>query len=68
MTSLESQYQELKSAADNLPTLIAEFEEQKDNIKQAEAELENRDQKKKELDQARQQQADAKAENPPAAG
>jgi exonuclease SbcC len=64
MTSLESQYQELKSAADNLPTLIAEFEEQKDNIKQAEAELENRDQKKKELDQARQQQADAKAENP----
>lgn len=64
ITSLESQYQELKNSVDNLPALTAELEEQKDNIKQAEAELENRDQKKKELDQARQQQADAKAENP----
>ena len=64
ITSLESQYQELKSSVDNLPALTAELEEQKDNIKQAEAELENRDQKKKELDQARQQQAEAKAENP----
>ncbi|MEE9599746.1 MAG: SMC family ATPase [Anaerolineales bacterium] len=64
ITSLESQYQELKSAVDNLPALTSELEEQKDNIKQAEAELENRDQKKKELDLARQQQADAKAENP----
>ncbi len=63
-TSLESQYQELRSAVDNLPALTAELEEQKELIKQAEAELENRDQKKKVLDQARQQQADAKAENP----
>lgn len=64
ITSLESQYQELKSAVGNLPTLTAELEEQKEFIKQAETELENRDQKKKELDQARQQQAAAKAENP----
>jgi len=64
ITSLESQYQELKSAVDNLPAFTAELEEQKEFIKQAEAELENRDQKKKVLDQSRQQQADAKAENP----
>jgi len=64
ITSLESQYQELKSAVDNLPALTAELEEQKELIKQAEAELENREKKKKVLDQARQQQAEAKAENP----
>jgi exonuclease SbcC len=64
ITSLETQYQELKSAVDNLPALTTELEEQKEYIKQDEAELENRDQKKKVLDQARQQQAGAKAENP----
>ncbi|MCJ7718265.1 MAG: SMC family ATPase, partial [Anaerolineales bacterium] len=63
-TSLETQYQELESSTDKLPALSSELVEQKDNIKKFEAELENREQKKKELDQARQQQSDAKAENP----
>ena len=63
-TSLESQSKELLRSLADIPALADVLTEQKDKIKQAEAELENHDQKKKELDLARQQQADAKAENP----
>ena len=63
-TSLESQHKKMLSSLENIPALSDLLTEQKDKIKQAKAELENREKKKKELDQARQQQADAKAENP----
>ncbi len=63
-TSLEARYQELQTDLEKIPDLSKQLEEIRQEIKGAEEHLNHRDHKKQELEVARQEQADAKAENP----
>ncbi len=62
--SLEHSHQELLGTLEELSPLSNELDELKEKIKRTEVDIGTRDQKKLELEHARQQQADAKAENP----
>jgi len=63
-SSLENRFQDLQSDLEKLPQLKIQFKKGKEKIKKNVADLETREQKKKNLEDARQEQADAKAENP----
>jgi exonuclease SbcC len=63
-TSLEARFEEIELQLRKLPDLTAQLEEKKLAIKEAEDQLKTRENKLKELDHARQNQADARAENP----
>ena len=64
ITSLETRQKELETNLDRIPGLTKKLEQTREGIGLAETEINNRDEKKKDLDVARQEQADAKAENP----
>ncbi len=61
---LQGQYQTLQTQSAALPSLEAETKTLHHTLAEAETQLELRDKLQIELDQARQQQADARAENP----
>jgi exonuclease SbcC len=63
-SSLEIHFQELQADLDRIPHLKSQLGQSKKQIDKHEEDLETRDQKKKSLEAARQEQADAKAENP----
>jgi len=63
-SSLENRFQNLQSALEKIPQLKIQLKDGKEKIKKNEVDLETREQKKKTLEDARQEQADAKAENP----
>ena len=63
-THLESRFQELQQTQENIPEHKKEVEKLQAEIKMAEGDLALRDQTTKDLELARQQQAEAKAENP----
>jgi len=63
-SSLENRFQDLQSDLKNIPQLKTQIEERKEKANQNEADLDAREQKKKTLEDARQNQSDAKAENP----
>lgn len=63
-SSLETRFQELHTELERIPQLKVQLEERKAKIKKYEADLELREEKKKSLETARQEQADAQAENP----
>lgn len=64
VTSLESLREELEGNLGRVPDLKENLADSQKGISQAEADINKRDEKKRELDTARQEQADAKAENP----
>jgi exonuclease SbcC len=64
VTSLESQREELEANLEGLGKLKDKLEKTSTNISQAESQIKERDEKKEDLEVARQKQADAKAENP----
>ncbi len=64
ITSLETRQKELEASLDDIPGLMESLKEIQEGISQATSEIKNRDEKKEALDIARQQQSDAKAENP----
>ena len=64
VTTLEAQREELIANQNRIPGLKEELEQALNSISQAEGEIKKRDEKKEELDLARQRQAEAKAENP----
>ncbi len=64
ITSLETRQKELEASLDIIPGLMERLKEIQDRISQATSEITIRDEKKEHLDIARQQQSDAKAENP----
>ncbi|RLE03458.1 MAG: hypothetical protein DRJ13_04495, partial [Bacteroidetes bacterium] len=63
-SSLETRFKDLQTKLDKIPQLKAQLKEVNKKIKKNEADLEKRELKKKLLEEARQEQADAKAENP----
>ena len=63
-TSLENRFKDLQNELAKIPQLKKLQKEGKENIKKNKKDLESRDQKKELLETARQEQADAKAENP----
>ena len=63
-SSLEIILQELILNQKELPLLRKQMAQRNEGVKAAETAIENRDQQKKTLETARQEQADAKAENP----
>ena len=63
-SSLDNRFQDLQSDLEKIPQLKIQLEDGKEKIKKNEVDLETREQKKKTLEDARQEQADAKAENP----
>ncbi len=63
-TSLENRFKDLQIELAKIPQLKKQQQEGEDKIKKNKKELETRDQKKELLETARQEQADAKAENP----
>ena len=63
-TSLESRFKELQIELSKIPQLKKQLEEGKGKTNKNKIDLETRDQKKELLETARQEQADAKAENP----
>jgi len=63
-TSLETQFQKMNTELDRLPGLSKELGENNEAIRVAEKQLKTRADKVNELEIARQNQADAKAENP----
>ena len=63
-SSLEIIHQELLINQKELPLLRKQMAQRNEGVKAAETAIENRDQQKKTLETARQEQADAKAENP----
>ncbi len=63
-TSLENRYKDLQIELAKIPQLKKQQKEGKEKIKKNKKDLETRDQKKELLEIARQEQADAKAENP----
>ena len=64
ITSLETRREELKVNLDRIHGLTERLEKAREEIRQAEGEIKIRDDKKGELEVARQGQADARAENP----
>ncbi len=64
VTTLEAQRDELEANLERIPGLKEKLEEELTAVSQAEDEIKTRDDKKADLDIARQKQADAKAENP----
>jgi len=62
--SLETQFTEMKAELDKIPDLLRTLEGKKEVIKEAEDHLITREEKTKALEIARQNQADARAENP----
>jgi len=64
ITSLEARREELKNNLDRVPGLTERLEQAREKIRQSEAEIKIRNDKKGELEIARQRQADARAENP----
>ena len=63
-THLETRFQELQQNQENIPDHKKEIKKLQEEIKIAEGDLAVRDQTTKDLELARQQQAEAKAENP----
>ena len=63
-SDLQSKSEKLQGRLNKLPDLQSQISEEKDNIKKLEEKLVLRDEKKEKLDQARLEQAEAKAENP----
>lgn len=64
VTSLETRQEELKAEQERGPALSASLEEVQEGIRLAEADIHKRDEKKQDLELARQRQSDARAENP----
>jgi exonuclease SbcC len=64
ISSLESSQEELEAILGRVPELEESLKKAREGIRQAESEIEIRDQKKGDLDIARQKQAEANAENP----
>jgi len=63
-SSLDNRFQDLQSDLKIIPQLKTQLKEGIEIVKKNETDLETREQKKKTLEDARQEQADAKAENP----
>jgi exonuclease SbcC len=63
-SSLENRFQDLQTDLEKIPQLKNLLLEGNEKIKKNETDLETREQKKQALEAARQEQADAKAENP----
>lgn len=64
ISSLEARRQELEASLERIPGLTDRLAASRQGIGQAEADIKKRDEKKEQLDLARQGQADARAENP----
>jgi len=63
-SSLDNRFKDLQAKLEKIPQLKTRLKEGKEKIKKNESDLEMRELKKKSLEDARQEQADAKAENP----
>ncbi len=63
-SSLENRYQDLQTDLEKIPQLKTRLLEGNEKIKKNETDLETRELKKQTLEDARQEQANAKAENP----
>lgn len=64
IASLETRREELETNLDRIPGLTQRLEQIREEIHRAEEEIKIRDEKKEELEVARQGQSDARAENP----